>query len=174
MNLIASVYGYWLHDFLEGVYNSSGLIQTQNVGKIHVAGFEIEMNGRPTRWLEVTASYAIQRSIDDIDKNVLENSPDHLAKLRFAIPLGRKFDASSGMQYSSSQLTLAGAKVSPVYLADFTLTSKRLFPNLDIQFGLRNSFNRNYSDPIALDARVDSMRQFGRSFFIELTAHGAQ
>jgi outer membrane receptor for ferrienterochelin and colicins len=174
MNLIASAYAYRIHDFLQGVYNNNGLIQTQNVGRIHATGFEIEMNGRPARWLEATASYAIQRSTDDIDKNVLENSPDHLAKLRFAIPLGRKFDVSSGMQYYSSRHTLAGAEVSPVYLADFTVTSKRLLPNFDLQFGLRNSFNQNYSDPIALDARVDSMRQPGRSFFVELTTHGAQ
>src|SRR5438445_7711689 len=118
MNLIASAYGYRVRDFLAGVYNSSGLIQTQNTGKIHATGFEIEMNGRPTEWLEATASYAIQRSTDDSAKNVLQNSPDHLAKLRFAIPLGRKFDASSGIQYYSSRLTLAGAKVSQVYLAD--------------------------------------------------------
>ena len=32
----------------------------------------------------------------------------HLAKLRFAVPLGRKFDLSSGMQYESSRGTLAG------------------------------------------------------------------
>ena len=76
------------------------------------------------------------------------------------------------MQYYSSRLTLAGAKVSQVYLADFTITSKRLFPNLDVQAGIRNSFNRNYSDPIALNPRVDSMRQPGRSVYVEFTTRG--
>jgi outer membrane receptor protein involved in Fe transport len=104
----------------------------------------------------------------------LPNSPDHQAKLRFAIPLGRRFDLSSGMQYYSSALTLAGARLNAVYLADFTVTSRRLIPNLDVQFGVRNSFNRNYSEPIALDPRADSMRQPGRSVFVEFTAHGAQ
>ncbi len=174
MKLITSAYAYRLHDFLEGVYNSGGVLQTLNTGGIHAAGFEMELSGRPSAWLEATASYAIQRSIDDNDKDVLENSPDHLAKLRFAIPLGRKFDISSGMQYYSSRLTLAGARVSQVFLADFTVTSRRLLPSFDVQFGIRNSFNRNYSDPIALDPRVDSMRQPGRSFFVELTAHGAE
>jgi len=174
MNLIASAYGYRLRDFLEGVYTTAGLIQTQNTGQIHATGLEIEMNGRPAEWLEATASYAIQRSTDDIAKAGLPNSPDHLAKLRFAVPLGRKFDASSGMQYYSSRLTLAGARVRDVYLADFTLTSHRLLPNFDIQFGMRNGLNRNYADPTALDSRVDSMTQPGRSFFVELIAHGPQ
>jgi outer membrane receptor for ferrienterochelin and colicins len=174
MTLSASAYGYRLRDFLEGVYTSSGLIQTQNTGKIHATGLEFEMNTRPTAWIEATASYAMQRSLDEIVKNVLPNSPDHLAKLRFAVPLGRKFTASSGMQYFSSRLTLAGQTVNQVYLADFTITSRRLVPMFDVQFGLRNAFNRNYSDPIALDPRADSMRQPGRSLFVELTTHGAQ
>ena len=113
-------------------------------------GFEIELNGRPFPWLEATASYAFQKSNDYDADGILENSPDHLAKLRFAVPLGRKFDASSSMQYYSKRRTLAGNYVTPVYLADFTITSKHLFPTFDVQFGIRNAFNRNYSDPIAL------------------------
>ena len=169
MNMVVSAYGYRVRNFLEGVYNSDGLIQTQNVGKIHAQGFELELNGQPTEWLKATASYAIQRCFDDSDRDVLENSPDHMAKLRFAVPLGRKFSASSGMQYYSSRLTFAGARTGPVYLADFTITSHRLLPNFDVQFGLRNGFNRNYSDPIALDPRADTLRQPGRSVFVELT-----
>lgn len=174
MNLIVSAYGYRIRDFLTGVYTGSGFIQTQNTGRIHAAGFEIEMNGRPSSWLETAASYAVQRSTDDLERDDLVNSPEHLAKFRLAIPLGRKFHASSGMQYYSSRLSFAGARVRPAYLADFTITSTGLFPNFDVQFGIRNSFNKNYSDPIALDPRADTMRQPGRSLFIELTTHRGQ
>jgi outer membrane receptor for ferrienterochelin and colicins len=130
MNLVAAAYGYWLRDFLVGVYTADGLIQYQNHGKINARGFEIEINGRPADWLNATASYAIQRSNDNDEDGHLENSPNHLAKLRFAVPLGRKFDLSSGMQYYSSRKTLAGAYTGPVYLADFTITSKRAAPKL--------------------------------------------
>ena len=173
MNLVAASYGYWLRDFLEGVYAGNGLIQYQNIGKIPAAGFEVEINGRPSHWLEATASYAIQRAKDN-ERGQLENSPNHLAKLRFAVPLGRKLDASSGMQYYSSRRTLAGAIVNPVYLADATITSRRLLGNFDVQFGIRNSFNRKYFDPIALNPVVDAMQQPGRSFFVELIAHAAE
>jgi len=61
-----------------------------------------------------------------------------------------------------------------VYLADFTFTSKRLFPNFDVQFGIRNAFNRQYSDPIALTPLVDALPQPGRTIFIELITHGAR
>ena len=174
MNLIAAAYGYRLRDFLEGIYNSDGLIQTQNVGKLHAEGLELEFNGRPTGWLETTVSYAFQKSKDDIAKAPLVNAPDHLAKFRLAVPIGRKLTASTGMQYYSSRLTLAESAVRPVYLADFTITSRHLFPLLDVQFGIRNAFNRTYFDPIALNPRVDSMPQPGRSIFVELVTRAPQ
>ncbi|HTD42757.1 MAG TPA: TonB-dependent receptor [Bryobacteraceae bacterium] len=174
MNLLAAAYSYWLHDFLEGERVGNGLIQYQNAGNARAAGLEIEINGRPSAWLEAAASYAIQRSHDPDKDGRLENSPDHVAKVRFAVPLGRKFDASGSMQYYSSRPALGGLSVPPVYLADFTITTRRLLPNLDLQFGLRNAFNRNYSDPIALNQLVDTMQQPGRSVFVRLIAHGAR
>src|SRR5579862_2221802 len=174
INLVAAAYGYQMHDFLVAAYTNAGLIQYQNVGKIRATGFEVEINGRLAAWLSATASYAFQESHDYDADGVLENSPSHLAKLHFAVPLRRKFDLSSGMQYYSSLRTLAGAQTTPVYLADFTITSKHLFPNLDVQFGLRNTFNRQYSDPIALSPVVDTMPQPGRSLFVRLITHQAQ
>jgi outer membrane receptor for ferrienterochelin and colicins len=174
MNLSASAYGYKLHDYLLSVYLPDGLIQYQNAPRIQAEGVELEINGRPTDWLEVTASYAVQRTRDYDADGVLENSPDYLAKLRLAVPLGRKFDLSSGMQYESTVRTLAATWVPPVYLADFTLTSKHLLRNFDFRLGIRNAFNRSYSDPIALNPMVPSMPQPGRTFFVELIAHGAR
>jgi outer membrane receptor protein involved in Fe transport len=171
MNAQASAYGYRLSNFILDAYTPAGLPQYQNVGRILAEGVELEINGRPTDWLEATASYAVQRSRDD---GVLENSPARLAKLRFAIPLGRKFDFSSGMQYQSSRLTLSNAAVTPVYLADFTVTSKHMLRNFDVRAGLRNAFARKYSDPVALNPMVDSMPQAGRTFFVELIAHAAR
>ena len=171
MNLQASAYGYELHNFLVGVYLPNGLLQYQNSILIRAKGLELELNGRPTNWLEMTASYALQQASDD---SILENSPRHLAKLRFAVPLGRKFDLSSSMQYESSRWTLARNSLKPDYLADFTLTSKHLLPDMDVRLGIRNAFNLHYSDPIALNPAVDTMPQPGRSFFLELIAHRAQ
>ncbi len=172
LNLVTAAYGYRLHDFLVSVYTPSGLAQTQNTGEIHAKGFEMELQARPAGWLEATGSYSIQAA--DTDAANLPNSPQHLAKLNFAVPLGRKFDVSSGMQYFSARETLAGASLRPVYLADFTVSSRHLLPNFDVRAGLRNAFNRNYADPIALNPSVDSMQQPGRTFFVELIVHGAR
>ena len=171
MNLVVAGYSYWLNHFLESVLTDAGLFQVQNHGKVHADGVEIELNGRPFPWLEATASYAFQKSNDYDGDGVLENSPQHLAKLRFAAPLGKKFDASSSMEYYSKRRTLAGDYVTPVYLADFTITSKNLLPIFDVQFGVRNAFNRMYSDPIALTPSVDTLPQQGRTIYLQLTVH---
>src|SRR5579862_740930 len=171
LNLLGAAYTYRLHNLLEGV-PTDGVLQYQNTGNIRASGLEIEINGRPTAWLDLSASYAFQKT-DDIGGGTLENSPSRLAKLRLAAPIGRKLDLSSSLQYYSSRGTLAGATVAPVYLADFTLTTRRLFRNFEVHLGLRNAFNRKYYDPIALNPVVDAMQQPGRSFFLELIAHGA-
>ena len=44
----------------------------------------------------------------------------------------------------------------------------------DVRLGLRNAFNKSYSDPIALVPGVDTMPEPGRSFFVELIAHRAR
>jgi outer membrane receptor for ferrienterochelin and colicins len=170
MNVQASAYGYRMRNVLEGLALPDGLIQYQNAGTIQAEGAELEFSGRPTDWLEATASYSLQRS-RLAGNATLENSPAQLGKLRCAVPLGPRFDLSSGIQTESSALTLAGNRLPPVYLADFTVTSKRLLRNFDVRFGLRNAFNRRYADPIALNPVVDSMPQPGRSVFLELIAH---
>jgi outer membrane receptor protein involved in Fe transport len=174
VNLKTAAYGYRLSDFLVSVYTSNGVAQTQNAGNLHAAGFEVAIESRPASWLEATGSYSVQSASYEQYATTLPNSPSHLAKLHFAVPLGRKFDLSSGMQYFSSRETLAAATLKPTYLADFTVTSRRLLPNFDVRSGLRNAFNRNYSDPVALNSRVDSMQQSGRTFFVELIVHGGR
>jgi outer membrane receptor protein involved in Fe transport len=171
MDVQASAYGYRLNSFPMGLALPDGLIQYQNSGRIEAEGLELEFHGRPTDWLETTVSYAGQKS--RIDSGALSNSPNHIAKLGFAVPLGRKFDLSSSMQYASSRLTLADTVVTPVYLADFTLTSRHLLSNFDVRVGLRNAFGQKYSDPVALNPLVASMPQPGRSFFVELISHRA-
>ena len=174
-NLLTAAYGYQLHDYIDGFPTGSlGLIQYQNTGDLRAGGIEVELDGKAFGWLETTASYAIQRTQNLSAGGVLENSPEHLGKLHFAVPLGHKFEFSSGMQYTAAVVSLAELRVSPVLLADFTLISRKLSSNFDFTLGIRNAFNRSYSDPIALNPMVDTMPQPGRSIFVELIPHRAR
>jgi len=174
VNVAAAAYGYRLSDFLVSVYTPGGLVQTRNTGRIRAGGLEFEVQTHPAAWLEATASYSFQTAEYAASHAVLPNSPHHLAKLNFAVPLGRKLDLSSGMQYFSSRESLAGTPLRPAYLADFTLSTRRLLPHLDLRAGVRNAFDRNYADPVALNPRVDTMQQPGRTGFVELIVHSGR
>ena len=169
LKFTSAVYGYQLNNWLVPERSTGGLIEYENVGKLHAEGIELEMDGRPSSWLQITASYSFQKATDDVEHTRLENSPDHLAKLRFALPLGRKLQLSSSLQYYSGRYSLAAVSLPPTYLADLTLTSRHLTRNVDFQFGIRNAFNRSYADPVALNPLVDTLLQPQRSFYLRFT-----
>jgi iron complex outermembrane receptor protein len=173
-SVLGAAYGYWLRDFQTAVYTDRGVIQYQNRGGARAAGLELEINGRPAQWLEAAASYSIQRATDSLTGTPLPNSAGQQAKLRFAVPIGRRFYASSSLRANSARRTLAGISLDPVVLADLTFSTRGLLRNFDLQFGIRNAFDRQYTDPIALTSRMDSMPQPGRTFFVELIAHAAR
>ena len=81
-----------------------------------------------------TASIALQRAVNNITGNRLPNSPRQVGKLRMALPVLRdKLTLSSSAQYLGSRDTLAGDSVRPVFLADATATTNRLFDQFDLQ-----------------------------------------
>jgi outer membrane receptor for ferrienterochelin and colicins len=170
LNAQVSVYRYDLNDLIVAVFTPSGLLQYQNSADIHASGVEAELNGHPSPWLEFVASWAVQRAVYAAPTYPLVNSPGQIGKLHFSAPLfTNRFSFSSGIQYMGSRQTDAGATLPPVFLADITLASKRLPGNMQMQAGVRNAFGLKYSDPIALDARYDTMPQPGRSVFLTLT-----
>jgi outer membrane receptor protein involved in Fe transport len=97
----------------------------------------------------------------------LVNSPRQVGKLRIALPMLRnKLTLSSSAQYLGSRSTLAGNSVSPVFLADATATTNHLLEEFDLQFGIRNLFDRVYYDPVSLV--LDRMQGDGRSVYVKL------
>lgn len=165
---LATVYHYRINDLIEAVTTPAGLLQYQNVERASANGVEAELSGKPARWIETTASVAVQRSGLQSDP-VLVNSPRCVAKWRAAAPLfHNKLWASAAMQYLSPRGTVADAVAPSVWLTDLTLTTRALHPDFDIQFGVRNLFNRAYSDPAGAGAVEDVLRQDGRSIFLKL------
>jgi outer membrane receptor protein involved in Fe transport len=129
----------------------------------------MEASGKPLRELTITASVAVQRAHDALSHAFLTNSPGMVAKLRGALPLAKnKLLAAAAMQYLSPRRTLAYAEVPSYWLADLTLTTNRFHPDFDVQFGVRNLFNRAYYDPVGSGAPEDRLLQDGRSIFLKL------
>ena len=165
---LATIYHYQIDDLIEAVTTPAGLLQYQNIGRARASGVEAELSGNPTRWIETTASIALQRAGLQSDP-VPVNSPRWVGKWRAAAPLFRnKLWVAVSMQYLSPRGTVADAVAPSVWLTDLTLTTRALHPDFDIQFGVRNLFNRAYFDPVGAGAVEDVLRQDGRSVYVKL------
>ncbi|MCW5980635.1 MAG: TonB-dependent receptor [Bryobacteraceae bacterium] len=170
VDLIASFYDFHLHGLIEGVPVNETTLQYRNVAASHATGLEIEAAGRPADWLETSASLALQRSRYEHSNAGLPNSPNTIAQFRLAAPLARqKLILSAAGRYLSSRRTLFDDSVGPVVLADITLTTRKLHPDFDLQFGVRNLADRRYADPASAEHLLPTFPRAGRSVFLKLT-----
>jgi outer membrane receptor protein involved in Fe transport len=162
-------YHYQLRGLIEGVTLDSGLLQYQNVARGRASGVEMEVSGKPVGEFTVAASMALERARDALSHAFLQNSPGAVAKVRGSLPLlKKKLQAATAIEYLSPRRTVSYAEVPPYTLVDLTLTTNRIHPDFDVQFGVRNLFNRVYYDPAGLGLVQDRIRQDGRSVFLKL------
>jgi outer membrane receptor for ferrienterochelin and colicins len=170
LNGLVSVYRYGIDGLLVGNYTADGLLQYSNADAVRASGVEFELNGQPAPWLDVVTSLAIQRAVKTAHDSRLPNSPAEIGKVRVSVPLFHSgLWVANSLQYMGSRQTLAGVTLPPVLLSDIVVSSNRLTSNLDFQVGVRNVGNVRYSDPIALNSRVDTLTVPGRSLFASFT-----
>jgi iron complex outermembrane receptor protein len=145
-------------------------IQFSNLENVTGKGIEAAIEGRMFAGIEGRVAYTLQDSESERTKDVLSNSPKHLAKMNLSVPLaGRKAFASFQGLHTSSRRTLAGANDNGNFLSNATLFSKNVFKGFDISASVYNLFNVRYADPAAEEHHQDSIAQDGRSFRLKLT-----
>ncbi len=168
-NALVSGYRYGLHDLIVGEYTADGFLQYRNADNVNASGVEMELNGRPASWLDLTASLAIQRAVNSRYNYPLPNSPGQLGKLRLAVPLRTKSLSLAGsVRYKGARQTLAGGTLPSLFLSDIVLSSSHFLSNLDFQAGVRNVADTDHRDPLGLNSRVDTLSVPGRSVFLVL------
>lgn len=161
-------YRYQLDHLIEEVTTPAGFLQYQNATAGSADGASAELSGKPAPWIETTASVALQHS-EVGNQPWMVNSPGCIAKWRAAAPLAHnKLWAAAAMQYLSPRRTVAGDIVPTVWLTDLTFTTRKLFPDFDFQFGVRNLLNRAYYDPSGAGLPEQMLREDGRSLFVKL------
>jgi len=165
---LLNAYHYNLNHLIEEASLPGGYIQYQNDGSGRVDGVGAELSGKPAPWIETTASLAWMHS-EIVNLPWLPNSPSYIAKWRAAAPVfHNKVWAAAAMQYLSQRRTFAGDIVPTVWLTDVTFTTRKLHPDFDFQFGVRNLLNRVYYDPVGADLPEQMVQQDGRSVFLKL------
>lgn len=180
--LILERYGKHFRFAVSGFYNdinglisqrldpADGKIQFSNLENVHGRGVEAAIEGRLPNAIEGRVAYTLQNSLSERTRDSLSNSPEHLAKMNFSVPLARRkvFASFQGL-YTSERRTLDATNVSASFVSNVTVLSKSLFKGFDVSAGVYNLFNVRYSDPGAEEHRQDSIQQDGRSYRLKLT-----
>jgi iron complex outermembrane receptor protein len=117
----------------------------------------------------------LQRAEDATTGARLANSPREIVQFRASTPLLRnKLDLSGAVRYLDSRFCRDGSLVSGYYVADLTVSSVHLHRDFDLQAGVRNLFDRRYSDPAGYSDAMQSITEDGRSIFLRLIWHSGQ
>jgi iron complex outermembrane receptor protein len=163
--LTAAGFHYLIQHVIEAVSAEDGVQQYRNTGEIRTTGGELELSGKLSRGIDVTASAVWQNAAGGQPSAWLSNSPRQLAKFRVGIPAGRRLFASSECQYISARAAVMGGRLGGFLLAGAAATL-RLNARFDLVAGVHNLFDRRSEDPISLT--VDRIPGDGRSVFLKL------
>jgi outer membrane receptor protein involved in Fe transport len=173
LNLLTSVFHYRLSGLIQGVPLTDNTLQYQNRSKAAATGLEFELNGRPFDYLDATMGYTLHRVRAGSDENRLENSPARLAHFRAAVPLARERMVVAGtMRHVSSRMTAVSDVTPAATVFDLTATVKFINRLADLQFGVRNLFDKQYADPLSTEHTTSVLPRAGRAVYVKLTWRG--
>jgi len=150
--------------------DEGGIFIFRNTDSVDVKGAELELEARWEQGFRARASYGFAEAVDNATGDVLANSPQHLGKLQFTMPLyPEKLFAGLELLASSSRRTGRGQRVAGRTVANFTLFSREIVKNVEFSASIYNLFNKHYSDPASPDFVQDLNPRDGRTFRVKLT-----
>ncbi len=169
--LTADVYRNMISDNITQVIDpTDGLLVYKNMGQVDARGVEFEAERLWDSGTRLRTSYAWQISRDEATQAELVNSPRHLVKLNYSVPVWKEgMRTGLELRYTSSRKTLAGGNAGGHLLTNLTLLSERLKENLDISASVYNLFDIRYADPGAQEHVQDLIMQDGRNYRLKLT-----
>lgn len=159
-----SVYQYRLRDLIDQVeFTPEGALRFQNTSNSEGAGMELEVDARPTSYLQLRGSYAYQRTTQDPDDTPISNSPAHIASVEASVSDMLGLRPGVAVRRESGRITLSGAATKPFVRTDVHLGLVRRL-GLDAGLRIANVFDVAYSVPVGIEHRQDVMVQPGRRY----------
>ncbi len=162
-----------MSNFITPYEDALGNFTFANLEAVLSQGAELELESRWARGASFRVSYTYA-DVEEYEasgpRRTPANSPRHVAKAALSLPVYQeRIYASFELQGLSERLSARGNEVPGVIVANVTLFSRELLPNLEASVSLYNLFDRRFADPVAPDFRQDSIVQDGRTFRLKLT-----
>ncbi len=171
LHLSASGYYYEMDGLVQLMTDpADGLLVYRNAEQVTAHGAELELEGRYENGMHARIGYGYQETEDKITGEALSNSPAHLIKLGWIVPLLKdRIFAGLELQYTSAVFTQARKEARDFWTANLTLFSQKLLPGLEFSASLYNLFDARYGHPGGEEHLQDVIPQDGRTFRVKLS-----
>lgn len=170
--IIAMIYQNEIRDLVNQVIDPADdkLVYQNTRGLVKAKGIEFEAERAWVGGTRLRVSYAWQITRDESTGEELENSPRHLAKLNFSMPIfSNALRTGTELQYTSSRKTLSGGTTGGYTIVNLTLLTQKLAKGMELSASAYNLFDRHYADPGRPEHIQDVIQQDGRNFRVKLS-----
>ncbi|MDP1825096.1 MAG: TonB-dependent receptor [Archangium sp.] len=143
------------------------VVYSNSPGRLTAAGAEVQLRWQPGRFTLVEASYSfVTLGGADITGAAY---PSHVAALRAMVPLKEGLVRLSGQGiYQSGRRARDGTAAGEALLLNFGLSGE--YGPVRYFAGVQNLLDQRYAVPVLSEAAASKVPQYGRTFFIELSA----
>jgi iron complex outermembrane receptor protein len=149
---------------------ADSLMVYRNIERVEAKGVDLVLQAKFESGLLGRVSYTWQEATDADSGAWLVNSPRHLAKANFSVPVYRNMVIiSPELQYTGPRLTLAGNRTRDAVTANLTILGRNLIQGLEASASIYNLFDTSYGDPGSSEHRQDIISQDGINFRIKLS-----
>jgi iron complex outermembrane receptor protein len=180
---LVAPYYYEINDLINQVEVSPGVNQFVNLAEVKAYGLETEVEGRyfldgedpeHSKWtLRARVSYAIQRAEDIETDSELSNSPRHLLKANFVVPIYQdKFLGGLEFLYSTDVLLQPGKTQTSAddhLIINATLFNQKLAKGLEWSVSVYNLLDHKWEYPAGSELIQNVIPQNGRTFQLKVT-----
>ena len=167
-DLSLGIFRYWISDLIDSSTSAQGGVMYDNIPSDTVGtGGEVVISLKGDGGKRGDLSYSYQL-FKDKNNGQLLNSPLHIAKGRFSLPVySRLFLGVDGL-YLSERKKSVSEWVGAHGTINTTLSARNIYKNLDLSLGVYNLFDERYSDPGSADTYpITAIEQNGRTFRVK-------
>ncbi len=167
--ILGSLFYYTTHNLIAtSEIGTSGIIQYGNLSDATTQGVDVEFDHFWKSGIHLRSSYAYQSS-EDSDGRWIINSPKHLFKSNFSMPLiSNKAYLGVEVQAYGPRLTEARKEISGYSLVNLSLSSSSLIPHVHVSVTIRNLFDRDYAIAASSFNSQDTILQDGRNVWFQM------
>ncbi|MCW8933911.1 MAG: TonB-dependent receptor [Gammaproteobacteria bacterium] len=170
LKLTTSLYTNETTNLIELNSDINGDIYYDNIGTVNAIGTDLEVEYISQSGLGLRSSYSYVETEIKSTGETLSNSPENSFKFNLTNPIfNKKANLGVELLYLSERITPQGDTVKGYSTTNLTISSHKLYDQLELSASIYNLFDKEYADPASEEHLQNSIIQDGRNYRVKLT-----